>query len=493
MHTKALAVDGKLVIVGSMNFDFSSWLGSDGLPNLINLAEYNLAIEAPAALTTYDTYFEQLWTSNRRQIRVGQPASPRNRATATTLQTLVDQALPHYILILPEGIYRESVVIDKPLQVVGLHGGKTVITAPLNQPAFRIEADEVMLYHLTVQSDHQTSVIQVGPHHNIHLRKLLLIGPGLHLDQTTRYTIENNTFIGGDYGIQLNGTTAQTPTSLMRNNLFWGQNSPPIQINSATDGGVAYRYNLFNLCAQAEQGVCPTAWYSGSLSHYSTVSQTLLNVDPQFGQHYTLLATSPAIDGGDPSSELEMGLDGQVPGRADIGAFERELVIEPPRQPHQESQGQLRLDAETFTNQSLGQTRSWQPASQLPGYRGLGYMIATPDAGFQVNPTNLVNAPWLQYQLHFTTHGTYYVWVRGYAPNGAGDSLYLGWAAGSALTITGFAPRQWSWTNQTDQPSPAQLVVDQPGVYTLQVWMREDGLRLDELFLTTDATYIPEK
>jgi RHS repeat-associated protein len=41
-------------------------------------------------------------------------------------------------------------------------------------------------------------------------------------------------------------------------------------------------------------------------------------------------------------------------------------------------------------------------------------------------------------------------------------------------------------------PRPTQRpALAEPGVYTLTVWMREDGLRLDRLLLITDTTYIP--
>lgn len=38
---------------------------------------------------------------------------------------------------------------------------------------------------------------------------------------------------------------------------------------------------------------------------------------------------------------------------------------------------------------------------------------------------------------------------------------------------------------------PAQIVITEPGLHRLQVWMREDGLRLDRILLSTDETIIP--
>ncbi len=58
-------------------------------------------------------------------------------------------------------------------------------------------------------------------------------------------------------------------------------------------------------------------------------------------------------------------------------------------------------------------------------------------------------------------------------------------------TVTGFAPGEWSWTKVTLDNTSATLPLTQTGVYTISLWMREDGLRIDRLLLTTDTTYIP--
>jgi len=60
------------------------------------------------------------------------------------------------------------------------------------------------------------------------------------------------------------------------------------------------------------------------------------------------------------------------------------------------------------------------------------------------------------------------------------------------LDLTGFAPRTWSWANeQSPGGAAASLVVQNSGLYTLNLWMREDGVQVDRLLLTTDTTYIP--
>ena len=77
------------------------------------------------------------------------------------------------------------------------------------------------------------------------------------------------------------------------------------------------------------------------------------------------------------------------------------------------------------------------------------------------------------------------------APDAGGDSVYVG-ANGvfSDMALTGFSD-SWGWSKLTMDNSDASLSLNSAGVYTLNVAMREDGLRIDRLLLVTDTNYIP--
>jgi hypothetical protein len=97
-------------------------------------------------------------------------------------------------------------------------------------------------------------------------------------------------------------------------------------------------------------------------------------------------------------------------------------------------------------------------------------------------------------QTFTTTTGVYTLWLRGYAPNAAGDSLYFSLDHQSptiSTTITGFMPRDWSWANKTALGNVTTIDITKPGLHTLYLWLREDGLRLDRLLLTADSGYTP--
>lgn len=122
-----------------------------------------------------------------------------------------------------------------------------------------------------------------------------------------------------------------------------------------------------------------------------------------------------------------------------------------------------------------------------------GYLSLLPDTDLQFTTPYTTANPQLQYAINFTTPGTYTVWLRGYTPNAAGDSTYLGLNGQLVTPLTGFAPGRWSWAaKDSNTPSSvATIAITEPGLHTLNLWMREDGLRLDRIVLTTNASYNP--
>src|SRR5690606_36480262 len=61
----------------------------------------------------------------------------------------------------------------------------------------------------------------------------------------------------------------------------------------------------------------------------------------------------------------------------------------------------------------------------------------------------------------------------------------------SASNLTGFTANEWQWTSLTMSSTDPTLPLLSTGIYTINLWMREDGLRVDRLLLVTDTNYIP--
>ena len=149
---------------------------------------------------------------------------------------------------------------------------------------------------------------------------------------------------------------------------------------------------------------------------------------------------------------------------------------------------------------------AWVVANTLPDFQGTGYVDLTPNIGeFGGNtPDVFTNFNRLDYCINFPAAGTYYLWARGSTANdGGNNSFHFGLDGVSPDEFTrrvGNRISNWGgdagnvnafgWirdVNGIDASSVARIAVATPGVHTLNIWEREDGLKLDRFLLTTDA------
>jgi hypothetical protein len=165
---------------------------------------------------------------------------------------------------------------------------------------------------------------------------------------------------------------------------------------------------------------------------------------------------------------------------------ELQLTIQITNTAYQEVDGQVVLEAERFVFEVEREGQAWITQTVLSDYTGPGYVSILPDVDRRYAADNETAAPQLVYMINFSTAGTYTLWLRGYAPNAASDSVYVSIDDQPSANLTGFAPRQWEWL-----AGEAKIEVGQPGLVALYIRQREDGLRLDRILLTTDNTYVP--
>jgi hypothetical protein len=161
-----------------------------------------------------------------------------------------------------------------------------------------------------------------------------------------------------------------------------------------------------------------------------------------------------------------------------------------------ETNGQIVLEAENglVTNRN---GHSWSPATNIAGFSGASFLAAMPNTGVNRSSDYINVAPEVQFQVRFAQAGTYHVWVRGYGESFADDSVHVGLNGArqtTGETISDFAvlPSSWSWAGYSmDRTRRATLAVPSAGIHTINVWMREDGFRLDRLLLTTNPAFTP--
>ncbi|HYF62086.1 MAG TPA: malectin domain-containing carbohydrate-binding protein, partial [Herpetosiphonaceae bacterium] len=159
----------------------------------------------------------------------------------------------------------------------------------------------------------------------------------------------------------------------------------------------------------------------------------------------------------------------------------------------QESGGLVVAEAENAQAAISRGGFSWTARTDVAGYAGAAAMAAEPAGSTVIDTNYAASSPELRFNIRFATGGTYYVWARAWASDGSANSLHAGLdgaASPGADRLSSATFGAWAWFRTTLDGTDAQLTVG-AGAHALNIWMREDGLRLDRVLLTTDPNYIP--
>jgi RHS repeat-associated protein/uncharacterized repeat protein (TIGR01451 family) len=156
-----------------------------------------------------------------------------------------------------------------------------------------------------------------------------------------------------------------------------------------------------------------------------------------------------------------------------------------------ESAGEVVMEAEHYTGTVPGTgsfaNHTWSATTALAGYVGDSAMQTQPNTGG--NTLLTTDGPALTYTIDFSTAGTYYVYVRMRGDSNA-DSVHVG-IDGTAVTtssgtgLTGCDQNAFSWQNHSNNGSDTTITIPAAGIYTFYLWMREDGVAVDRIWLST--------
>ena len=104
------------------------------------------------------------------------------------------------------------------------------------------------------------------------------------------------------------------------------------------------------------------------------------------------------------------------------------------------------------------------------------------------------NSERLEYEIDFVKTGTHYVWILAWGADGTDDSCHVGLDGEEtplSNQMTGWSG-SYSWSNTRYQmPEPSQIEITTVGTHILDIWVREDGLIIDKIVLTTNPDYRP--
>jgi hypothetical protein len=123
-----------------------------------------------------------------------------------------------------------------------------------------------------------------------------------------------------------------------------------------------------------------------------------------------------------------------------------------------------------------------------------GSLVSTPnkDAG----SNDLIGAPKIDYCLEVTHTNEYWIWLEFDPPDGRSDSIYIGMddvlLDVGARGVQGYKTGGGAWWRNTGDNGDRISVALEPGTNCLNVWVREDGVVIRNIQMTTDPNYTPE-
>lgn len=342
-HAKVSLIDGSFLIVGSQNWSFSAF-GDDDRDS--DLAEYSLGVDSvPAAQEFLLQYYEggyDYWGNARRRTDVAQGEDLKAIIEAASDGDVIVIHGDRYELIGPINVTSEiriigmgTVLTPAPAAAAGstTRGSGLADPVPISSDALlTILASNVEVMGLNLQAAEGSAIVIGAPEldlENIWIRQVVFEGndeAGVFVaGEQVSFIVENNTFINGDFGVEISLSEAQEAPSYVGGNIFAGQFETPVLAIPGDGGDVEYAYNLFFDCSF---NTCVEGWFEGNIGINSNVHDNLFDLDPLFANFdagdYRLVAGSPAIDAADPrivDIHIPDG-DGDGISRLDIGAFE---------------------------------------------------------------------------------------------------------------------------------------------------------------------------
>ena len=161
------------------------------------------------------------------------------------------------------------------------------------------------------------------------------------------------------------------------------------------------------------------------------------------------------------------------------------MVYEP------DKQGLIRIETEHYQRLEQGTCGvKWTLVTSGP-HSGKGSMQALPNGDDLVNAVNARFSPRLDYKVLLAS-GTYYVWICADCPDSRSNSVHVGLNL-RIFTVDkekkksgGLSRGKPGWTRL-----PETMAVSRKGTHTLNVWMREDGVKIDRIILTQNRSYKP--
>jgi len=155
----------------------------------------------------------------------------------------------------------------------------------------------------------------------------------------------------------------------------------------------------------------------------------------------------------------------------------------------QNSTGLVVMEAENYSANVDRGSHGWDAVSRS----GAQAMETRPDTGARIASNYTSTSPYLRFNVKFQKTGTHYVWLRGLC-TGDDNSAHVGIGGSSVASganVTLPVSGSWAWSGKNGNGQRISVNVTSTGVRTVEVYMREDGLALDRVLITTSSSYTP--
>lgn len=158
----------------------------------------------------------------------------------------------------------------------------------------------------------------------------------------------------------------------------------------------------------------------------------------------------------------------------------------------QEDSGQVVVEAEHYTRSVPGDKNHRWKLQQGENYSG-GRAMNAPDRGQEYGDDYRTVSPRLDYRIRFQQAGRHIVWIRGFQNGSSSNSCFVGLNADGPVPpddVNGFE-EGGTWLGNRRSGELTVIDVPAPGLHTLNIYMREDGLTFDKLIVTPDEAFAP--
>jgi hypothetical protein len=164
-----------------------------------------------------------------------------------------------------------------------------------------------------------------------------------------------------------------------------------------------------------------------------------------------------------------------------------------PLQQDEGPDGIVSVEAENFDANVEVNGDTWQLTGPTGGFTGEWGMWA-PNGQGGGGSNYATDSERLEYQINFVKTGPHYVWILAWGESGTDDSCHAGLdgeATPLSDNLSGWS-NSYSWENgRYQRDERAQIDIPTTGLHTLNIWVREDGLVVDKIVLTTNPDYTP--